>query len=199
MRYPTDTCLSYSELAGLVRSTVPLSDAFVLVAESFSTPLAIQYAAACPSNLRGLILCAGFASSPVRGWVRSICSALAPLLFRVGPPDPAIRLLLVGPNASNSVVAAVRTAISCVRPVVVSTRLRMILACNAEADLAPITVPILYIQARQDRLVRPSNFAEILRIQPKTRLETVDGPHLILQKEPQRTAAIVAKFVRQLI
>ena len=46
VRYPTQRVLSYQELTSLLQSTIQASEPFVLVAESFSTPLAIQYGAA---------------------------------------------------------------------------------------------------------------------------------------------------------
>ena len=42
VRYPTEIFLSYSELMPLVQSLAPASEPFVLVAESFSTPLALS-------------------------------------------------------------------------------------------------------------------------------------------------------------
>lgn len=65
--YPTDAILSYQQLLRIVQSFVPASDPYFLLAESFSTPLAIHLAATNPTNLKGLILCAGFASSPLIG------------------------------------------------------------------------------------------------------------------------------------
>ena len=67
VRYPTERYLPYSELENFVRAACPIFGPFMLVAESFSTPLAIQYAATSPANLAGIVLCTGFATSPVRG------------------------------------------------------------------------------------------------------------------------------------
>ena len=53
VRYPAERPLSYSELANFVRAACPVSEPYMLVAESFSTPLAIQYAATNPANLGG--------------------------------------------------------------------------------------------------------------------------------------------------
>ena len=86
VRYPTTVSLSYAQLAPRVRDTAPTSDPFALVAESFSTPLAIQIAAEDLPNMKALVLCAGFATSPVRGWRRFLASALAPILFRLPLP-----------------------------------------------------------------------------------------------------------------
>lgn len=94
MRYPTDRCLPYSELIEIVRATCPQSAPIVLLAESFSTPLAIQYAATNSASLKGLVLCAGFATSPVQGLRRLLCSLLTPFLFRIKLPELAAKLWL---------------------------------------------------------------------------------------------------------
>ena len=193
--YPTDLVLSYDQLAKLVRSFCEDSPPFVLMAESFSTPLAIRIAAESPANLQGLILCAGFATSPVRGVKRRLASMLAPLLMRVAMPEAAVRSRLVGRDASTSLVTAARAAIASVRPAVMSARLRAVLACDVRSDLHKVAVPMLYLQARHDRMVGPRCLEEILSIRPEIRAVVVDGPHFLLQREPQQTAQIVTEFV----
>jgi hypothetical protein len=39
---------------------------------------------------------------------------------------------------------------------------------------------------------------EIQRIKPETAIAKIAGPHLILQREPQQAAEVVAGFARQL-
>jgi pimeloyl-ACP methyl ester carboxylesterase len=197
VRYPCDRNLSYAELTGFVRSAAPASEPFVLLAESFSTPLAIQYAATNPPNLKGLVICAGFVTSPVRGWQRYVASFLASVMFWIPLPALAAKLFLAGPNASPSLLAAVRSAVSSVQPKVLSARVRAILACDARAELSQIDVPILYIQAAQDRLVGASCLAEIQKIKSLASVTTIAGPHLLLQREPRRTADVVARFLQQ--
>lgn len=198
VRYSTDKYQSYSELVGLIRVSVPADAPFVLVAESFSTPLAIHYAATKPPNLKGLVLCAGFATSPLRGWRRFVASIIAPIAFRFTLPTLACKLFLVGADAPASLVTAVRSAISIVRPNVLSGRLRSVLRCDFRADLAQVDVPILCIRAERDRLVGASCLEEILRVKPETHVVAVSGPHLLLQREPAQTARIVAGFIGQL-
>jgi hypothetical protein len=62
--YPSDQPLGYSELEILVRSSLTENRPFVLLAESFSGPLAIPIAASLPSGLAGLVLCFTFSRSP---------------------------------------------------------------------------------------------------------------------------------------
>jgi pimeloyl-ACP methyl ester carboxylesterase len=199
VRYPTNRLASESELKRLVRAAAPTSGPYVLLAESYSTPLAIRYAASNPENLVGLILCAGFARSPVRGWRRTIGAMIAPIVFRVPSPIFAARRWLVGRNAPPALALTVQGAVSTVRPAVLIARLRQVFGCDVRAELAQIAVPILYIQAKQDRVVGTSCLEEIRRIQPQVAVVAVDGPHLLLQREPKRTAEIVAGFARRCI
>jgi len=196
VRYPTEQCLSYSDLEDLVRAACPISGPFVLLAESFSTPLAIKYAATNPNNLKGVVLCAGFATSPVRDWRRFLGSLLAPLVFHI----PIMRLItkpwLLGPDAPPSLWAAVRTAISSVQPAVLTARLKAVLACDVRDELARITAPILYVQGKQDRLVGAPCLEELRRIKPQIAVDVLEGPHLLLQREPERVAEIVVSFVQ---
>jgi len=198
VRYPVDIHLSYVQLSELVDAAIPVSEPFVLLAESFSTPLAIQFAATSPANFKGLVLCAGFASSPITGWLRFICSKLAPMAFRMAIPDFGIRLSLIGADAPPSLLAAVRAAISSVQSTVISARVREVLSCDKRSELERITAPILYIRGEQDRLVRVRCLAEIMKIRPHVVVMPVDGPHLLLQREPRQTAEIVVKFIEQL-
>lgn len=198
VRYPTGRRLSYSQLAGIVRASCPVSEPFVLVAESFSTPLAIQYAATKPLNLAALVLCAGFASSPLYGWRRCLGSLLARVLFRIPLPRFVARRWLAGLDGPPSLLTDLRAAISSVQPSVLASRARAVLACDARAELGQVTVPILYLQAKQDRLVGGPCLEEILRINPQVVVAPVAGPHLLLQREPKSTAEVLAEFVRNL-
>jgi hypothetical protein len=74
--------------------------------------------------------------------------------------------------------------------------LREVLACEVRADLNQVAVPILYLQAKSDRLVGASCLEDVRRIKPQVMVASLEGPHLLLQCEPQRTAEAVVQFVR---
>jgi pimeloyl-[acyl-carrier protein] methyl ester esterase len=186
VRYPTEQYLPYSELEKFVRAACPISGPFMLVAESFSTPLAIQYAATNPVNLTG----------PVRGWRRFLGSLLAPLVFRVPLPNLAAKLWLVGSDAPTSLLTAVRDTISSVKPGVLVARLQAVLKCEVRADLSQIAVPILYLQAKGDRLVSASCLEDVRRIKPQLKVALLEGPHLLLQRQPRIAAEAVVEFAR---
>jgi pimeloyl-ACP methyl ester carboxylesterase len=198
VRYPVDVCLSYSELLETVRSATPDREPFVIVAESFSTPLAILFAATTPKNLKGMVLCAGFAASPMRGWQRSFSLLLSPVLLRLPLPKPLIEFLLVGQGAHPSLVSSVQAAVRTVRPKVLLDRFRSILKCDVREELSKIAAPILYMRATRDRLVQAFCLEEIRRVNPRISVAEIPGPHLILQREPSRTAEVVLEFVQRI-
>lgn len=193
--YPRDRFLAYEDLAKLVRWIIADFGPFVLLAESFSSPLAIQIAAETPPNLKGLVLCAGFAESPVRGLTGRLGSMLAPVIVRT-------TLLktdwLIGKNAPPSLAESVKSAISSVPPGVLAARFRAVLACDVRSELARISVPVLYLRARQDRLVPPRCLERIRRVKPDTRAIDIDGPHLLLQRKLKETAEIITEFLNEL-
>jgi pimeloyl-[acyl-carrier protein] methyl ester esterase len=197
VEYPTDSSLAYSEFADIISTCAPTSDSFMLVAESFSVPLAIQWAATSPANLKGLVLCAGFVTSPIQSWLRPICTIFVPILFRMPLPKIIVNFFLVGSNASPPLVDAVRAAVSSVQPKVLSARLRNVLDCDSRADLSRVTVPILFIQPSQDRLIGPAKLEEMRRLKPQAAVEMMVGPHLLFQREPQQSAAVITRFAHQ--
>jgi pimeloyl-ACP methyl ester carboxylesterase len=197
IEFPRDKELTYPELADLVYSLLPGPEPFVLVAESFSSPIAVQVAARKSPNLQALILCAGFASSPIRGWRRRLLPLFGWPLRRVHPPSFFLRRWLVGQGAPDSLVKAVRNAVTSVRPEVLQARFKLTSTCDARAELAQVGVPILYLQADGDRVVPPRCLEEILRINPEIITATIEGPHLLLQTRPRQAVEVIVKFIEK--
>jgi len=56
---------------------------------------------------------------------------------------------------------------------------------------------MLFIQPKQDRLVGLDRLEEMKEIKPSAEVEIVPGPHLLLQREPEIAAEVVARFARQ--
>ena len=197
--YPGDRRLRYPALMEFVRAAAATisaaNESFYLVAESFSTPLAIQYAATNPPNLKGLILCAGFCTSPLQGWRRTLAFGLAQFIFWLPLPGFWVEMFLAGPDAPRALVTAVKAAASWVEPEVMAGRVRDVLTCDVRAELARISVPILYLQAAQDQLVSPACLTEAQRIKPEETI-VVDGPHLLMQREPKLCADVVVRFAQ---
>jgi pimeloyl-ACP methyl ester carboxylesterase len=194
VRYPPHLS-SYSDLVPFVRAAMPEWPRVILIAESFSTPVAIQIAASADGNLKGLVLCAGFAASPLRGFMRLLASILGPPIMKRRPSEAAVKSFLAGPDAQQRLVTAVREAVGSVPPQVLTDRLKEVLQCDVRAEIPKIYVPILCLRPTRDRLVGAACSKEILRLSREGSLVEIDGPHLILQRQPSRCVDAIVEFI----
>jgi pimeloyl-[acyl-carrier protein] methyl ester esterase len=196
-RYAPDEFLDYDELLKLVQKILP-ARRFVVVAESFSTPLAVMLAATSPKSLAAVVLCAGFVVSPL-GKRSAVAKALArPAVFRLPPPESVLKRFLLSPQASLVKTQKLKDAIRSVSPDVLARRAQMVLSCDARSELARLKVPLLYIQGSRDAVVGKKSFLEIRKAKPDAELGVIDAPHLILQSEPQAAAKMIMRFVGRL-
>ncbi|MCG8544073.1 MAG: lysophospholipase [Alphaproteobacteria bacterium] len=181
--YPIDEPLCYDALSTQVLRELPQAP-HVLVAESFSGPVALKVAARGPEGLKALILSASFAASPYPGLAALLSPVLGPWCFRARIPDWAIRTFLAGADASNELCAVVRNTATTVSPNVMAYRLQEVMKCDATADLRTCPVPIFYLHATKDRLLGRRVLRTLLRARPDVTVINVDGPHMLLQTEP---------------
>jgi pimeloyl-ACP methyl ester carboxylesterase len=77
-------------------------------------------------------------------------------------------------------------------------RLRAVLSVDVIAKLKAVKVPLLYLQAKGDRVVSQSAWHHIKRSLPEARLAELDGPHFLLQAKPVESAARITAFAREL-
>jgi pimeloyl-[acyl-carrier protein] methyl ester esterase len=196
--YPTNKFLPYSGLLQFVSAAVPQTERFVLLAESFSTPLALQYAATDPSNLAGVVICAGFAGNPIGSWSRLVKGFAKPWFFALRPPRFVLEYFLTGENAPSALIERIRETLRLVSPDVLSGRVREVLERDASEHLVRTACPIMYLRASQDRLLSASCHREILRIRPDVVFARIEAPHMLLQREPQKASSLIVPFMAKL-
>jgi pimeloyl-ACP methyl ester carboxylesterase len=196
--YPTDRFLPYADLRPLVGAQAPKLERFVLIAESFSAPLAVWYAANNPPNLAAVVICAGFVRNPVPGWSGVVKAIAKPWLFRLKPPRAIVEHFLLGPDVPSELLQSLRHALQRVSPKVLSGRVQEVLNCDARNDLRRTTVPLLYLDATNDKLLSSKCKKEFSQLRPDTVVRSVPAPHLLLQREPEKAATIVKAFVSSL-
>ncbi len=195
--YPGDRPLSYSELAEFVLATLPCNGPFLLVAESFSGPVAIQVAATHPAGLIGVVLCATFARNP-RPILRSLHGLTRWAPVSAAPMGLLSRWLL-GVEADASWAARIRQAIDKCSVAVLRARVREVLSVDVLNLLANIRVPVLYLQASRDGVVPAAALIEIQRVLPGIQVAKIEGPHFLLQARPLPCAEQISMFVERLM
>lgn len=196
--YPADEPLGYEGLLPSVRDACPPAAEFVVLAESFSGPLALMLAASEPPGLRGIILCASFIRCPLRTPFRWIAAAARPIHFRLAPTWPA-RWALFGGHETDFLHRLFATATVTVSPAAMAARARAVASVDVTEELRMCRVPLLYLAAQQDRVVAPSCLSTIRREKPDIQVVELPGPHLLLQTLPVEAAYEVGQFIKRIL
>lgn len=191
--YPPDQALDYAGLTEFARSRLPLDRPFVLLGESFSGPVAIALAASSPPGLAALILSCTFARNPTP--VFSIFKhALGAL-----PVSPKftglISPFMLGACSTAALRAALRAAVGTATAAVMRVRMRAVLEVDYSVRMRAVHVPILYLQAAQDRVVLAGSARHLQSLHAGIELVRLRGPHLLLQAAPAETASVVKRFM----
>lgn len=194
--YPNNSA-TYEEHVSIVRASLPKKGRYILVAESYSGPVAVTIAAQQPHGLAGLVLCASFLRSP-----RAMLTRIRHVL-RVAPPlrMPAsvVMPFLLGSYATPSLRQLVSSSIRKVLPRTLLVRLSNIAQADVSNSARAIKVPCLYIRARSDRLV-PRAAGEAVR-KAIASAEVIDlaGPHLLLQSNATEAVTEIERFARRVL
>jgi pimeloyl-ACP methyl ester carboxylesterase len=195
LSYPPREPLGYDVLTEYVRSQLRDEAEYILVAESFSGPIAIRLAAERPPGLRALVLAASFCASPVRGLRRILLRVAKRLLFRRPPPLFLVEYFLLGHGASRDLIDDLYASLAQVDAQVFHRRLDEVLTVNVCAQAARIEVPILYLQGRSDHLVGACEVRVLTAACPRIELHQVDAPHMVLQRQPEQALAAIRAFL----
>jgi pimeloyl-ACP methyl ester carboxylesterase len=197
--YPEHEILGYQELERYIQPLIA-SRRFVLLGESFSGPLAVSIAAKRPPGLRGVILCCSFARNP-RPNLAFVKGLLSNWFSRQIPPHTLTRFaspLLLGGGASEPLESLLKNALRKVSPAVMARRAQEVLAVDVVEKLRLVEVPLMYLQAAQDRVV-PVEAAKIIeQTHGSVELVKIDGPHCLLQVSPEPSARAIKAFCDQL-
>ncbi|MBI2389179.1 MAG: alpha/beta hydrolase [Deltaproteobacteria bacterium] len=183
--YPSHEVRSYAGLEPIAEAALPTSRPFVLLGESFGGPLSIRIAAKRPPGLVALVLVATFARAPVPAWLARFRPWVHRSLFSFPPPAPVLRRLLAGWDADAELIAEFQASSASVSPAVLAARVRAVLEVDATADLGRCPVPVLYLRAKREALLRPDLAEELKSHRPELHLADVDTAHLVLQRDPR--------------
>lgn len=189
--YPGDEVLRYAELEPLVRAQLP-DGPYLLVGESYSSPLAVKLAARPTGDLRGLVLAAGFVTAPARRFWR-----LLPWRAAFALPAPASWLRWVMGLGTGSGVDRLRVAVGSASTKVLAARVREALEVDVREELSRVRCPLLYLAAAHDRVVPQRCAREVLDLHRAAMIETLDVGHPVLQLTPEAAWRELGTFVQQ--
>ena len=187
---------SYAALADAFEPTMRRHADIVLVAESFAGPLAIMLAQRHPVRVRAVVLAASFVHRPLPA-----STLLANVLQRmpaIAPPVFALERLLAGEGMPPDLRKELDLILDAIPVDVLRRRALAALRVDVRDELAGLTMPLLYLQAGHDRLIRPRAGRDIARLARNARWETIPAPHFLFQLAPVEAAAAIRRFLRQI-
>ncbi|WP_233081333.1 alpha/beta fold hydrolase [Rheinheimera soli] len=194
--YPLDQLWGYSELLDYIRPQLPQSP-YLLLAESFSGPLGIMLAAEKPLHLKALVLCCTFGRNPLPA-IKGLASAVDKL-----PWNELVHhwtaLWLQGRYASPQLSALMGNALTIVPEQVIKHRAKQSLQVDVLAEFATLTLPLMYLQARHDRLIWTFNAKTLKQLQPDMQLVRLDAPHFLLQAIPEQAAWQLKQYIERYV
>lgn len=188
--YPRDAALDYAALTAFAAEYLPKEGPFVLIAESFSGPIAIELAARKPEGLIGLVLCASFAKAPKSPMLRvfeTILRTIPPSKLPLGPAMP----WLMGRWSTRDWARRVRDAVRSVSAEAMRARLRAAADVDATHSIPLIDCPLLYLKPSRDRLIGDAGWRAIRGLSRNAVCIEIEGPHFLLQAKPLECAAAV--------
>lgn len=194
--YPIEQKQSYLELASYVREQIPEENEFILLAESFSGPVAYLLAQHPPQGLKAVIFVASFLQCPNR--ILNIVKGLPfSLLLHFPIPEFMIRRFLLGRKANKHVVRLFKEVVKSVPKEVLAHRLREI--ANLSISFRKVEVQCVYVQAINDRLVARGNVDVFRRIVDRLNVVQITGPHFILQANPVACVEVVVNEYQRIV
>ncbi len=197
IQFPPQEVLGYRELIPFVRERLPTDEPFVLLAESFSGPLALKLAADPPPNLRALVLVVTFLRRPIRPLPRWI-GKWAARYTHVTPPNLLLRLIVLGLSATDAAQATAIHAVGKTAPHVLSARIHEALTVDVTSEYQTCPVPLLVLNARHDRLIGRPARREFRRQRGDVKVVELDGPHLLLYQSPAACRKEIEEFLDSL-
>ncbi|BDS05665.1 hypothetical protein NT6N_07050 [Oceaniferula spumae] len=192
---PTKGSQRYTTLSTWLDEHLPRGVERVLIAESFSGPIALRLAALRPDEVCGVVLVASFCDAPINPGI-----ALLPLrpLFMVKPPKAALRHFLIGDDAEDAEVADLSNVIQTIPSRTLANRVRAVLELQEQDNPTLADVPMMILQAQSDNLVPWDAQQRLEACYPEARVHWIEAPHLAMQRYPEKCVQMIQSFVENL-
>ena len=198
VRYPRSCEQSITGYAALAGDALSDGGRWLLLAESFSGPVALRLLADRPGlDVAGIVFSASFSTPPRHRLLRLLKHAPLRTAFGMHVPTWLLRALCVGSEAGDATIASLRKALSEAGPDILAARLRML--ADLPASAVRISIPGLYIRPTSDRLVPPSTVHQFERQFRQMEVCEVAGPHFVLRTDPECCARIIESFAASIM
>ncbi len=197
VKYPPDQALTFDETVAVARQQIP-DDCHepLVIAESFSGPVAVQLVALGLIRPSHLVLCATFARSP-RPWLLGGLPQIVLQMLLSIPVSKRIFRLVIEKN--NEIANPLHEYLSrCQQNVesrILAHRLQVIQHVDVRDNLQKIEIPCLYIQALSDALVPSACLSDFETGIRNLEVAKIKSTHFILQTQMDQAWKIIREFI----
>lgn len=169
-------------------------EAYVLLAESFSGPLALRFASKRPQGLKGLVFLGSFCRMPLPlPWLWAALTPPLPLskpIFRRG-----LQRMLFSGQADQAQLERMAEALRPSSAWILRRRMQAVLSCDLRHLLPSLQLPVLAIRGKQDHMV-PLQALDDFKSLPQVQLAELESPHVISAMRPKELVALLRPFLR---
>lgn len=195
LSYPRDECRTYQETVDLIYEQLPRDKEYFIVAESFSGPVAIEIASLTSLKLKGLVLVSSFCFSPLSQLKKQLAQSLLFLLHFPASQALIHKVLCNGTDLALSL--KIKRVVDALPTSTLKQRILSALNVDLRGALDDMDIPLLILQGGQDRLLDPSCGVTIKRYYEAAEFVEIDGPHCLLQCEPEASSKVIVPFIEK--
>jgi pimeloyl-[acyl-carrier protein] methyl ester esterase len=183
VQYPTSNSAELDTLADIAHAALPEIGPAVIIAESFSGPVALRLLARKPRNVVGAIFVASFARRPSPALLFAQMVPAQAIAFFAGI-EILLKTFCVDANTPTARTKTIRDVLKDFPPSVLKARLNLLRRVDESEMLKQIGIPVLYLRASNDRLIASRCAADFNDV-AECSMETIPGPHFLLQARPE--------------
>jgi len=193
--YPLDYFIPFEKLTDYIIPLLPKNKPLVILAESYSGPVALSLTSLQDINIRAIILVATFAKYPT-SFLKNISNWLPlSLIIRLPIPNFIIRYFCFGNATNRSLSQMLRNAVKANKPNVLAKRARDGASNDVTDLLSNIKIPCLYLAATDDKMV-PKKAIDVLKMNiSDLEIVMIEGSHFILQIQPEACYKTINNFL----
>ena len=194
LSYPSDKVMTYYDLCHFLKDELP-DTPYVILGESFGGPLAMMLSKHANQNLKGIILCVSFIKNPHVLFTKFVRPFLKPKHLQKETPATWIKAMLTNGVSNAKLIKNIQAATRELTREVYFYRLREIADVDVTKVLQECEVPVLYLRAKNDRLVYEGSMKWIQSKGKNVTVEEFKAPHMLLQTKPEQAAKCILSFI----
>lgn len=192
--FPATEKMGYEELRSWLRDRWPRQEPFVIIAESFSGPLAVQIAAEAPASLQAVVVSASFVKNPLPRGLRHLP---AERVLGMRFPRPVVNFLLANSDGSGADFYDLFCRVMRYSPPdVLAHRARAALQVDKTDALKACRLPLLFLEGMRDRLISRSAMRHVRKVRPDLPIIPFEAPHFLLQTKPRESYEVIQDFLK---